>query len=66
MNEPAYMTTPQVAQALGKTVRTVQRMVIRNEIRPSHKLPGPNGALLFDPAEVARVAATPTPESRTA
>lgn len=40
---------------LGKSARTVQRMVNAGEITAAQKLPSPNGAYLFAPTEVERV-----------
>ena len=42
------LTSPQVAHLLGCSARTVHRLVLANELIPAQKLPGPNGALLFD------------------
>lgn len=46
------LTTPQVAVALGVSTRTVYRLATAGRLVPALKLPGPNGALLFDPADV--------------
>lgn len=50
------MTTADVAQALGVSVRTVARYVERGTLAPSLRLPGLRGAHLFDPADVERLA----------
>lgn len=47
------LTTPQVAALLGKSVRTVHRLIADERLTPAQKLPGPNGAYLFDRAAVA-------------
>ena len=44
-----FLTSPQVAGLLGCSTRTVHRLVTANALIPAQKLPGPNGALLFDP-----------------
>lgn len=46
------LTSPQVAHLLGCSTRTVHRLVDGNELIPAQKLPGPNGAFLFDPTAV--------------
>jgi len=46
------LTSPEVAQRLGCSVRTVHRLVISEDLIPAQKLPGPNGAFLFDPTVV--------------
>lgn len=46
------LTSPEVAAQLGCSVRTVHRLVTAQQLIPAHKLPGPNGAFLFDPAVV--------------
>lgn len=49
------LTTAQVADELGKTPRTVQRMVTSGALVPAATLPGKTGAHLFDPADVERL-----------
>lgn len=49
------LTSPQVALLLGKSIRTVHRLVSSGDLIPAHKLPGPNGAFLFDERDVARL-----------
>lgn len=49
----ALLTTPQVAQQLRVSHRTVHRLVAANKLRVAQKLDGPNGAFLYDPADVA-------------
>jgi hypothetical protein len=46
------MTSPEVAVLLGCSIRTVHRLVTSSHLIPAQKLPGPNGAFLFDPAAV--------------
>ena len=43
------LTSPQVAALLGCSIRTVHRLVTSEDLIPAQKLPGPNGAFLFDP-----------------
>jgi predicted DNA-binding transcriptional regulator AlpA len=49
------LTSPEVAQRLGCSVRTVHRLVVSQQLIPAQKLPGPNGAFLFDPVVVQMV-----------
>lgn len=46
------LTSPQVAARLGRSNRTVHRLVESGDLVPEQKLPGPNGAFLFDPEVV--------------
>lgn len=46
------LTSPEVALRLGCSTRTVHRLVTSQNLAPAQKLPGPNGAFLFDPADV--------------
>lgn len=46
------MTTKEVAERLGKSVRTVQRMVGRGALTPHTILPGIRPTFLFDPADL--------------
>ncbi len=54
MAHDELMTSPQAAALLGVSVRTVQRLAESGELRHAQKLPGPNGAYLFRPADVER------------
>lgn len=56
MPHDALLTSTEASVLLGKSVRTVQRMAEAGELRPVRKLPGPNGAWLFDRAEVETLA----------
>lgn len=49
------LTTAQVAERLGKTPRTVQRMVAAGVLIPFATLPGKTGAHLFKPDDVERL-----------
>lgn len=55
MQTTELLTSAQAGVILGKSARTVQRMVDAGEITAAQKLPGPNGAYLFAPTEVERV-----------
>jgi len=57
MPNEALLTSPEVASRLGCSVRTVHRLVKDSRLHPAHKLPGPNGAFLFDADAVERIAA---------
>jgi hypothetical protein len=46
------LTANQVAKLIGKSPRTVLRMVEAGLLASAHKLPGPNGAYLFRTADV--------------
>ncbi len=46
------LTSPEVAALLGCSPRTVHRLVTSEDLIPAHKLPGPNGAFLFEPEAV--------------
>lgn len=58
MTQVAQMTTREAAERLGKSRRTLSRMVARNEITPAARFAlGRHGSFVFDRAEVERVAA---------
>ena len=57
---PELLTSVQVAARLGKSARTIHRMVQAGVLRPVQKLPGPNGAFLFRPEDVERLSDLPT------
>lgn len=66
MTNDALMTTAEAGEVLGRNSRAVQRLVQKGRLRHAQKLAGPNGAYLFEPEEVQRVAAelaadSPTP-----
>ena len=50
------LTSAQVAERLGVSVKTVHRMVLAEDLRPAAKLPGRTGAYLFDPADIETLA----------
>lgn len=52
------ITTAQVAERLGKTPRTVQRMVASGALVPAATFPGKTGANLFDPSDIDRLLQT--------
>lgn len=47
-----FMTTAEVAEAFGKSIKTITRWVAADRITPIKRLPGPRGAFLFDPSDV--------------
>lgn len=46
------LTSTQAGARLGKSARTIQRMADAGELPVAQKLPGPNGAYLFRPADI--------------
>lgn len=52
-----HTTTKDAAAKLGKSVRTIHRMVAAGELHPIGKAPGVRGAYLLDSDEVDRLAA---------
>lgn len=52
MPNTTLLTSPQVAALLKVSLRTVHRAAAAEELPAAQKLPGPNGAFLFDPAVV--------------
>lgn len=54
MTKPTLLTTPQVAERLGVSIDTVQRLARGGVLRPEIKFPGLRGASLFHPDEIAR------------
>lgn len=46
------LSTAQVAETLGCSIRTVHRLVRREDLAPVQKMPGESGAYLFDAAAV--------------
>ena len=53
---PKFLSTAQVAQAKGVSVRTVVRWVDSGRLTPVVKMPGETGAYVFDPADVEAMA----------
>lgn len=53
MPDEPLLTSPEVAARLRRSVRTVHRLATAGDLPYVHKLPGPNGAFLFDPQVVA-------------
>lgn len=51
-NSERLITSPQAAEILRKSVRTVQRMADSGALPVAQKLPGPNGAYLYRLADV--------------
>ena len=56
--QQTLLTSPQVAHILGKSARTIHRMVESGALVPITQLPGPNGAYLFDLADIEALLAT--------
>lgn len=52
------LTTTQVAERLGASVRTVSHWAKAGHLPVAHKLPGRTGAMLFNPADVDRFQAS--------
>ena len=52
---PDLLTTAQVANLLGKSVRTVNRMAEAGNLPPAIKVPGKTGAYLFHRADAERL-----------
>jgi len=48
------LTSPEVSRLLKKSLRTIHRLAVAGDLEPAQKLPGPNGAFLFDPDVVDR------------
>ena len=55
------LSTHQVARRLGKSTRTVHRLVQSHQLVPVAQGPGERGAYLFDPARIDQFAATQLP-----
>lgn len=48
------LTTPEASHLLGVSIRTVHRRVEAGDLAALRKLPGPNGAFLFERSEIER------------
>lgn len=57
MPKNPLIPTAEVAQILGRDVRTVHRMVESGRLTPALKIPGRTGAYLFDQHDVEQLAA---------
>lgn len=55
--QPDQMTSPEVCELLGIDRSTLTRRVQAGRIEPAFKLPGRNGAYVFDRATVEALAA---------
>lgn len=51
-DEDDLITTQEAGLILGKSARTVQRMILADELASVRKLPGPNGAYLLRRSDV--------------
>ena len=49
------ITTAEAAEILGKTVATVNRLVLIGRLTPARKLPGKTGAYLFNRKDIERL-----------
>lgn len=49
------ITTAEAAEILGRTVATVNRMVLVGRLKPVRKLPGKTGAYLFERKDIERL-----------
>lgn len=56
MNIPDIITTGEAGRLLGRSVRTVQRLIESGQLSTVGKLAGPNGHFLLDRAVVERLA----------
>lgn len=54
----SLITTAQAAAQLGIERSTLSRWVAAGRITPAMQLPGPTGAMLFDPVAIDRLAAS--------
>lgn len=52
------LTSPQVGQMIGRSARTVHRLVEAGRLVPAQRLPGPNGPMLFRRADVEALLAS--------
>jgi hypothetical protein len=50
------LTVRMVAERLGWTMSKVRREIIAGRLVPEHRIPGPNGVQLFNPADVEALA----------
>ena len=58
MTDKDILTSPEAGQILNLSARTVQRMADRGELDYIRKLPGPNGAYIFERAVIEAAAKT--------
>lgn len=58
MTDKDILTSPEAGQILNLSARTVQRMADRGELDYIRKLPGPNGAYIFDRSAIEAAAKT--------
>ena len=57
MTNDELLTTVEAGALLGKSARTVQRLIASGDLTAERKLPGPNGSWLIRRSEVERVVA---------
>ena len=56
MPTETLLTVSQVGYRLGKSPSTIRRLADAGALKVAQRLPGPNGAFLFRPADVERFA----------
>lgn len=57
MQPHTFISSPEAARILGKSTRTIHRLVAAGVLTPALTAPGgPNGAYLFERSEVERLA----------
>lgn len=57
---PDLIPTSEVAEIMGKSVRTVHRLIQSGDLKPALKIAGQSGAYLFNRSDVEALAAAPT------
>lgn len=55
MPNDELLTSTQAGLLLGKSARTILRMVEAGRLTPAQQLPGPNGAFLFRRADIESI-----------
>ena len=53
---PELITSPEAGRMIGRSARTIHRLVESGDLTPVVKLPGPNGALLFRREDIEALA----------
>lgn len=56
MDTADLIPSPEAGRLLGRSPRTVHRLVETGDLRPAMKLPGTNGTFLFHRADVLALA----------
>ena len=65
MTEPNLITSPEAGRIIGRSPRTIHRLVESGALTPAVRLPGPNGALLFRREDIEALAEKRPPQSDT-